>query len=1611
MTIRSKILTAIILPTTLSILLISILGYTQVRDSLTEQVLSNLKTETHLVSQDIHTFMEQFSSDLLALSHVPPIEGIVRAMDNKGIDPEFNISVEVWKTRFAQNLISQAENKKFYLEIDYLDERGQELVRVNYRNGKSSIVPPSELHDESQNKYYLATTALKKGEIFVSKLHLKRNEGVLEKPYLPLIRFGTPVFDKEGNLHGALILKIYAQSFLQRLDAVSGKIFIVNSDGYYLYNSDSSKVFGFEFDKEITIFKDYPELPTDHQGHSQAFLNSDTGQIFSLGEVPFDPVHPDRYWIVVRVFSEESALQGENQLLNMLLTGIALVILVLAGIAFLVSGTISTPIISLTGVARKISEGDTEVTAKIESQDELGKLAQTFNHMLDAQRHSTDEMRKLMFAIEQSPNPVVITDLEGKIEYVNPAFTSTSGYSESEALGRTSNLLNSGYHPQQLFEGLWKNILSGKKWSGELRNQRKDGSFYWVSANIAPITNENNKMTHFVAVNENITARRALEKEQQKTMAKLDMQKYALDQAAIVSIVDLSGEIVYVNEMFIKISKYSSQELIGHHHRVVNSGYHPKSFMKEVWNTITAGEVWNGNINNQAKDGNVYWLSTTIVPFLDEDKKPLEYLGIQFDITEQKQAEEENKKQREELDRSLKILEAADVQQTGHAELNKIMIGESNLMTISRKVILYLAKFTESQVGAIYLANEEGTEVSLSGSYAFTQRKHLNTHIKLGEGLVGQAALEQEMIVLQSVPEDYIRISSALGSSAPQSIVVVPFLYGGKLVGVVELGALQNFSKTCLDFLNSSMESIAVGINAAAARAEMQKLLQLRQEQAKELQVQQEELRLANGELTKQADVLKQSEERLKLQKEELHSTNEELADKTRSLEEQKTNIVKKNIDLEVARKDIERKANELEISSKYKSEFLANMSHELRTPLNSLLILSQHLSQNTEGNLNEDEVESATIVYNSGNDLLTLINDILDLSKIEAGQMNIEVEEISLQEVLDTLQATFQHVADQRKVELKFNMNSDAPKIVYTDRLRIGQILKNLISNALKFTHEGSVTLSVHLAKKDLKLQSQLDPSKVFSLAVTDTGIGIPEDKQQAIFQAFQQAEGGTTRKYGGTGLGLSISRELSRLLGGEIQIQSEVGKGSTFTLHLPLGSPDDMSSDGQTSRVYSSRIDPAPRIAPVPIAESTAPSEERPQENDSIALLPPQQNIPDDRDSLKEGERIVLVIEDDPAFSKILNKQCHAQGFRCLNALSGEDGLSLAKEFSPHAIILDINLPGISGWNVLESLKESSETRHIPVHMMSGNDVDLEALKKGAIGFLSKPVSQTQLDNAFKKFEDILGCKMKRLLLVDDTSASRAAIIKLIGDTDVEATEVATGSDALKHLKSEKFHCMILDLGLPDISGFEVLNQAKADSSIELPPVIVHTAKSLTKEEEETLHQYTDSIVIKGVKSPERLLDETSLFLHRMLQELPDSQRSMISSLHDKDHIFKEKKVLLVDDDMRNLYSLSKILQGKGIKVAKAKDGQKALDFLESDSDIDLVLMDIMMPVLDGLETIEQIRAQSKFETLPIIALTAKAMKEDRQKCMESGASDYLPKPIDVDRLFSMMRVWLYQ
>jgi CheY-like chemotaxis protein/HAMP domain-containing protein/signal transduction histidine kinase len=903
---------------------------------------------------------------------------------------------------------------------------------------------------------------------------------------------------------------------------------------------------------------------------------------------------------------------------------------------------------------------------------------------------------------------------------------------------------------------------------------------------------------------------------------------------------------------------------------------------------------------------------------------------------------------------------------TNLARFTGMLQGQRDLAAVGRMLLSELVPLVNAHQGVLYQMDAEGTaHLKMLASYAEVSDNPYPAELRLGEGFIGQCARDKRRILVTDVPPDVTPVGSVFFHALPRNLIVLPVIFEGQIKAVIGIASLREFTPVNLAFLEQLTASIGIVLNSIEATMQTEGLLKQSQQLAGELQTQQKELQ----------------------------QTNEQLGQKAQQLAEQNVEVERKNQEIEQARRALEEKASELALTSKYKSEFLANMSHELRTPLNSILILGQQLSDNPDGNLTGKQVEFARTIHGAGTDLLNLITDILDLSKIESGTVTVEAEEVFFTNLLDMVGRTFRHESESRGLSFELHLDSRLGRSLVTDSKRVQQVLKNLLSNAFKFTSQGGVRLHVSEAAGGWTTSHPVlsQAGRVVSFEVSDTGIGIPPEKQRIIFEAFQQADASTSRKYGGTGLGLAISRELSNLLGGEIQLRSTPGIGSTFTLYLPLtyaGPAIPVPGEAMVAATPSAPVFPAVRLP------------ERSHER-----------VPDDRDDLQPEDSTLLIVEDDPHYARILVDLAHDKGMKVLVAMSGADALSLARQFHPTAVSLDVFLPDMLGWTVLSQLKQDPDTRHIPVQIVTLDEDRQHGLARGAFSFINKPTTKEGLEAAIERIQAYAAPRRKRLLVVEDNAGEQLSIKELLGHHDLDIVVADTGAAALVAMAEQPCDCVVLDLRLPDMSGFEVLQRIGATKELSDLPVVVFTGRELSPEEDAQLRTLARSIVVKGVESPERLLDETSLFLHRVLSELPADKQRMLEQLHRSDDDLVGKSVLVVDDDVRNIFALSSVLERRGMRVLTASTGNEATRLLETTPDVAIVLMDIMMPDMDGYETMQVIRQNPALRRLPIVALTAKAMKGDREKCFEAGASDYLAKPVNTDQLLSALRMWLHR
>ena len=1054
------------------------------------------------------------------------------------------------------------------------------------------------------------------------------------------------------------------------------------------------------------------------------------------------------------------------------------------------------------------------------------------------------------------------------------------------------------------------------------------------------------------------------QREIERDVAQADLmfkeQVVEFSTAAVVT-TDLKGVVTYTNPAFIKLFRYDKAgNIVGKFFHHFLESHEP---FERMLASLGRQRDWIHETKAVAMDG--AFLFDVIISadtIYDESGAPINYIITVSDISE--------------LRKATRVLEKENRFRTGLQAISDRLRGAQKIEDLAHNLLVSLTQHIDFQIGATYIAGEN-SELRLRGSYAIYNPADFMPGFEPGEGIVGQAALEKKTILVTDIPENYFSIHSGLGRAVPNTILAVPFVYNNQVMGVLEIGSFSSFDTNDFELLERLNETVAIAIYTSLANRRMQDLLETTQSQSKEL--------------------LSQTEE-LQAQQEELQQANEELEEQTQALEEQQEEIKKTNRELEKAAWLVDRKARDLEITSRYKSEFMANMSHELRTPLNSILLLSEVLSNNKEKNLSDKQVNFAENIYEAGSDLLTLINSILDLSKIESGKMELSFEQVEFVALKSIICRTFQSFAEKKGLAFSVHIDRGLPPFVITDKQKVEQVLKNLISNALKFTSQGSVMVRIKRPEKGgERLLSSVNAGKTIVFEVADTGIGIPEDKITVVFEAFKQVDGTISRKYGGTGLGLSISKEIARLLGGEITLSSQPGKGSIFTFHLPeaVALPAKVQEEGRLPSLVKS-------VAAIDAEDLYSPLAGK---TEAVSA-----DFQDDRHSFKPDDQTVLIIEDDSDFLKILYDHAHEQGFKVITALDGEDGLHLADFHRPSAIILDLGLPGIDGWTVMERLKKSIRTRQIPVHIISAETIKKKALQMGAVGFLTKPVNIEKLEKVFDKFKLILSRPVGNVLVVENDRSHCQMIRDIIARNGIRVSCTYSGKKAQALLLRNTFDCLILDLDLPDMSGFDLLSIIEKYDRLKAVPVIVYTGNPITPTERTRLEKYARKIIVRSADTPEKLLDEVSIFLHRVETRLSTSARKVLQQLYKKESVFEGKTVLLVDDDMRNIFAIYTVFEEKGLNIHIAKTGVEAIQRLEENPDTDIVLMDIMMPEMDGYQAMREIRKQKRFKKLPIIALTAKAMKGDRAKCIQAGANDYLSKPVDREKLLSMIRVWLY-
>jgi signal transduction histidine kinase/CheY-like chemotaxis protein len=935
----------------------------------------------------------------------------------------------------------------------------------------------------------------------------------------------------------------------------------------------------------------------------------------------------------------------------------------------------------------------------------------------------------------------------------------------------------------------------------------------------------------------------------------------------------------------------------------------------------------------------------------------------------------------ESLKTSFDKINKSDWRQKGLALLNESLVGNKSVKEVSNKALSQLIEYGNCINGSLYLFDEG----ILKLNNAFGLEANMKKTFEQGEGMVGQAFKNAKTQVYNNLHEDDFVVTFASSTIKIYGIILIPVFADGHVIGVIELGSTSNFEEDRISYFEECSVNIGIALNAAKGREKEQQLLEETQAQSEELQVQHSELENLNTELEAQTQKLQASEEELKVQQEELMQANAELEERSRLLEEKNHLIAERN-------NEIQKKVEELALSTKYKSEFLANMSHELRTPLNSILLLSRLMTENPDENLNEDQIESARVIQSSGTSLLTLIDEILDLAKIESGKMTLEYQEVIVEDIIKDLKSLFSPVFQEKALPFNIEIDSEVQPVIESDRLRIDQVLRNLLSNALKFTTKGSI---------DLHVKKHSEKSDFIIFSVKDTGIGIAEEKQKIIFEAFQQADGSTKRKFGGTGLGLSISREIARLLGGELTLKSEVNKGSEFSFTIPVHPVAEIvqpETDHDLVEIIREDVEEIQNI----LDEG---------ENKHTNTLEIPEDVADDRDNIQEGDKIILIIEDDTNFAKALLKYAHLQNYKGIVVVRGDYALSAARQYHPHAILLDVQLPVKDGWEVMDELKSDTTVKNIPVHMMSALHVKKESLMKGAVDFINKPVALDKMTDVFRKIEEALQKGPQKVLIVEENAKHASALSYFLSNFNISLSVEHNVEDSVKALTSDLVDCVILDIGSAKGNDYHVIESIKSYEGLENLPIIIFTEHHLSKEEELKIKQYADSIVVKTAHSYQRILDEVGLFLHLVEEKNSSAESTTSRMLGSLTEVLSGKKVLITDDDVRNIFSLTKALEKYKVEVIVAMDGKHALEQISHHPDIDVILMDMMMPEMDGYETIKQIRKMPAYKRLPIIAVTAKSMIGEREKCITAGASDYISKPVDIDQLLSLLRVWLYE
>jgi len=1597
---RNKMIVLFLIVALLPLFIIGLVFYNQSQTLLTKEITNRLTSIRDIKAQQIKGYFTQTVNDIrllaqnpITISAIKDFEAIVHTeMGNNdevaGMKNYRNLYLNNSQLISNENPYHKIHSKyhpffKKYKEIhDYYD-----IFIVDPHAGSVlyTVIKEDDFGTSLLNGTYANTNI---GHVFNDILNSKDKDFTsLEDfayyaPSKTAVSFiAAPIFDA-SKLIGVLILQLP----INKIDAImqysnglgeNGETILLGEDDYLLRSNS-------RFSEQDTLFN----LKADNHA-SRAKGKTGIKEIIDPNGkkmlVAYMPLQINGLnWSLHAKIDWNEATRGMQIMLLWSISIVGISIILIIGIAILVSNNFINPIRMITHAAHTLMAGNMSVPLDTSRNDEIGQLAKAFQQMV------TDILQITEDIIEVSTGLA-----EGNLS-IKPKFNYQGNFIQIKTA------LNNALHNQQQIIKDFVQISQGMA-EGNLQlttQAQYKGDFVQIKDSLTIALNN----LHLV-VDDIVQVSQGLAKGNLNVVAKAEYSgdfiqiKQALEMA-LSSLGSVIKDIVLVSKGlaagdlnitsqakeyhgdFIQIQEALSTALSDQREVIEDIVFISEGLLMGKL-TITSKTRYRGDFARiegvlATLSSNLSYLVKDIVQASQDlaDGKIIatkaEYVG---DFAKIKTALEIASQQ---LVKATKQNSLQDWLKTGHNQLNDQMSGEQNIVELTHNMVSFLTLYLNAHIGLCYLV-EKSTNINfikLAASYAHNRRKNIADEFEFSKGLVERSVKEQKIIAIE--------VASDLSETIPKYITIIPFLYENSVKGIILLGNSVNLTEVQLEFINQVMPTIGVAINSVEVRTKMQELLQQTQIQAQELEQQQEELQHNNEELQSQSEELQTQTKELQIQSEELQQSNESLEERTDELERQKQDIIGKNITLEKVKQDIETKAKEVELASKYKSEFLANMSHELRTPLNSLLILAQLLADNKGKNLTDKQVEYARTIHNSGIDLLKLINDILDLSKVEAGKIEINIEDVLLTDLIMNVEQEFRPLAEIKNLVFQITIADDIPQSLYTDGQRLKQILNNLLSNAFKFTSKGEVKITIrHPSRRNDVIKYK--PSETVVIGVTDTGIGIPKSKQESIFAAFQQADGTTSRNYGGTGLGLSISRQLARLLGGELELRSEEGKGSSFTLYLP---EKFVREDEYSETIVKPEMDII-----LPTVDNTA-------SNISI----------DDRYNLTDDDKSLLIIEDDFSFVNILLETARDKDFKCLVAEDGKIGLQLAEEFQPDAIILDVGLPQIDGLTVMERLKANPKTKDILIHFISASEISGDATDM-AIGYLRKPVDMEQLSKAFKQIEQLITKQVKNLLVISDSESHIQQISDLITNKDIQTTQSITIEDALHSIKTNVYDCIILDMDIEHRSSPKLIKQMQNAPDSCKTPVIIYSEQELTPDEEILLQQCTDNLVLKSSRSPTRLLDEATLFLHQLEANLPEDKQAMLKMVHNKTAILKDKKILIVDDDIRNVFALVTVLEDKDMEVLVAKNGKESLILLEKNDDIAIILMDIMMPTMDGYETMKKIRKQPQHKKLPIIALTAKAMKGDKTKCIEAGANDYLAKPIDSNKLISLMRVWLYQ